>query len=181
VLGTVATVERRPARWSAVDASCALCPVTLGTTTDVLPFETCNTTCVPCCARLPGFGDCATTVPGGCDDAICSSFAESPRACSAFSASAAARPVRSGIPTPGRPFDTRRVTTVPCGTDAPCFGDWPTTIPFGFAAALRSTFDASFAWRNWNCADCTRMPVTFGTDDFDETATAAAVESWWWR
>ena len=61
-------------------------------------------------------------------------------------------PVRSGIATPAGPFETTSATSVPCGTDVPCFGVCATTIPFGRAALRRVTVDVSFASRSWNSA-----------------------------
>ena len=131
---------------------------------------------MPRFARVPGCGDCAITVPGGSDEATCFSVGARPRACNAFTASAAPSPVTSGIPTPGGPFDTTSFTAVPCATELPSCGDWSTTIPFGFVAALRTTFDRSFAWLSWNSAAWKRIPVTFGTVVFDATTTAAGFD-----
>jgi hypothetical protein len=111
-----------------------------------------STTLVPGFARFPAAGVCESTVPGASDEATCFSVGVSLRVCNAFTASAAAIPVTSGIATPGGPFETTRTTGVPCGTDFPFFGVCATTIPFGFAAALRVSFVVSFAWRSWNCA-----------------------------
>ena len=60
-------------------------------------------------ARAPGLGDWASTVPGASCDGFCCSVAVSLRACSAFTASAAASPTTSGIATPGGPFETTSV------------------------------------------------------------------------
>ena len=45
-------------------------------------------------------------MPGACFEATCFNVGVSLRACSAFSASAAASPMTSGIATPGGPFET---------------------------------------------------------------------------
>ena len=75
------------------------------------------------------------------------------------------------------PFETTSATAVPRGTVEPAFGACATTIPFGFAAASRVTFEPSFASCSWNFADCTAIPVTFGTVD---VAAAVVVVDFLW-
>ncbi len=67
---------------------------------------------------------------------------------------------------------------MPWATVAPAFGLWPMTMPFGLVAALRTSLDFSFACCSWNCADCYRMPTTFGTVVFEFTITVVGFDEW---
>ena len=125
------------------------------------PFETfsCEHGSAPFRELLgPPRGSARATVPGACVDATSCTVGVNPFACSACTAFAFGRPTSFGIAMRPGPFETTSATAVPRGSVVPAFGAWATTMPFGFAAASRVTFEPSFAACSWNFADWHRDP-----------------------
>ncbi len=80
-------------------------------------------------------GSCAITTPSGTLGLYSRTTCwVRPAACSFESASASGSPMTSGSPTCGTglgalPFDTMRMTAIPCGAVRPPSGSWPITLP----------------------------------------------------
>ena len=122
-------VTPNPARWSSAEAWSYGSPTTFGTSTGFGPFETLIRTCVPSTTTVPGWSDCAVTVPSSRSEFTSETWTLRPAAVSSRTAESRSCPTTVGTVTFGRPDDTS-IETMPFGsTSLPAAGCCEMTKP----------------------------------------------------
>src|SRR6266550_2376410 len=163
VTGWLTIFTPKPEALSVACASFCVSVVTSGTVEVVGPFDTMTVIVVPGGWSVPGPGLVLTTVSFGASDFTSLRKTANPLPRRIEFAESNVEPTTFGTAIGFGPFETLRLTCVPCFTDKPAVGDCEITCPWGLSDSVGMALPFSFAsWRS-DSALSSGSPTTLGT------------------